>query len=222
MNQPIHIRCFAGTAQLSAGLSEPLFLPTRHTLQATFNKLTGGAVDMRMFFLGQIHYTWATALMHYPLDKAIMMARVNKFLERRKYVYPFWLTSETPVVCAANQTVEVDALIGDDGHFEATHIVKVATSEQFEFEMFNPLTKQTYMNGSIEANGAIGDAKNPQELPAPILVPAGQRLRFRFKDLSGSQNTIALVLRGRKLRSKMTEWDQIKNDLEIKPQMVGV
>lgn len=220
MNQPIHIRNFAGTGQLAAGLSEPLFMPTRHNMVATFDKISGGAVNMRMFFLGQIHYTWATALMHYPLDKAIMMARVNKYLERRKYIYPFWLTSETPVVCAANQTVEVDALIGDDGHFEATDILKVATSDQFEVEMFNPLTKQTYMNGPIQGSGAIGNAQNPQPLPVPIIIPAGQRLRFKFKDLSGSQNRIAICLRGRKLRSKLVEWNDVKAalaDLAIKP-----
>ncbi len=218
MNQPIHIRNFAGIATLAAGLSEPLFLPTRHDLLATFDKISGGAVDVRMFFWGQMHYTWGTSLLTHPLDRAIMFARVNKFLERRKYIYPFYLTTETPIITlAANQTREFDCLIGDDGHFEASHILKVATSDKFAFEMFNPLTKQTYMNGPIQASGAIGDAKNPQEFPVPIIVPAGQRIRMRFTDLSGSENVLQVVLRGRKFRAPLKEWSQVNNDLAIKP-----
>ena len=223
MNAPIHIRTFAGGVQLNASgvpemlpalLFEPMFLPTRHNLIFTFNKIAGGAVNVRLFPVGEIFYTWSPKLQQYPLDYRIMTELVNKHLERRKYVQPFWLTTENGGVSVpANQMVEADALIGDDGHFEASHILAVSDGA-FEVEFFNPQTRQTMSNGTIHS-AMIGDAFNPQPFSAAWVIPSGQTIRFRIRDLSGANNKVWITLRGRKLRGQFKTVSQVAKELGI-------
>lgn len=217
MNRPIHVRTFAGTAQLPAGLAEPLFFPTRHQLQLTPNKISGGATNVRLYFGGSIFYTWSTELAQHPQDREIMFNLVAKYLERRKYIYPFWLTPEVDsgVVIPANGTVQVDALIGDDGHFEATHWMSAETSPLWEVEIFNPDTKQALSNGPIQKAAIIGNAQNPQALPTTYLVPAGERIRFKFKDLSGSENRVFFTFRGLKIRAPMRSIEEVKKQTQV-------
>jgi hypothetical protein len=151
MNRPIHIQTFAGTAKLPAGMSEPLFLPTRHQLQLTCNKVAGGAVNIRLFFGGAIYYTWSTELAQYPEDRKAMMELVGKYLERRRYIYPFWLTPESDngVLVGANQTVQIDALIGDDGHFEARSLETRRTPKSFRLLTLFRLVKESVSSSRI-------------------------------------------------------------------------
>lgn len=219
MNRPIHVRTFAGTSQLPAGLSEPLFLPTRHQLQLTAKKISGGATSARLFFGGAIFYSWSTELAQHPQDREIMFNLIAKYLERRKYITPFYLTPESDngVLIPANSTVQIDALIGDDGHFEATHWMSVETSARYEVEIFNPDTKQALSNGPIHKGAMIGTAQNPQELPTTYLVPAGGRIRFKFKDLSGSENRVFFTMRGLKIRAPLRDVDIVKKDTTVPP-----
>lgn len=220
MNFPIHIRTFAGSGQLSARLSEPLFLPTRHQLMLRFHKLSAAsAQSTRLFLIGKLFDTWSSNLQKYRNDHADMVKDINYWLERRKYVFPYWMTTENGVVnVPANQTVFVDSLIGDEGHFEATAIMRAfgtaQTSNPFEVELLNPQTRQSYMNGSIHSY-MIGDALNPQPLPAPALIPSGSILRFKIKDLSGSANAVHLTLRGRKIRAPIKDIAQVKREFGI-------
>jgi hypothetical protein len=217
MNRPIHVNTFAGTAQLPAGLSEPLFLPTRHQLQLTTNKIAGGAVNVRLFFGGAIFYSWSTELAQRPKDRAEMEKLIAKYLERRKYIYPFYLTAESDngVLLPANGRVEIDALIGDDGHFEATHWVSEETNEGWEVEIFNPDTKQALSNSPISKRAMIGTAQNPQELPMTYLVPAGSRLRFKFRNLAAVENRVFFTMRGLKIRAPMRNIDLVKKDIAV-------
>ena len=217
MNRPIHVNTFAGTAQLPAGLSEPLFMPTRHQLQLTANKVAGGAVNARLYFGGAIFYSWSTELSQRPQDHQEMQKLIAKYLERRKYIYPFYLTGEVDngVVIPANGTVQVDALIGDDGHFEATHWMSEETDERWEVEIFNPDTKQQLSNSPISKRAMIGNAQNPQELPMTYLVPAGSRLRFKFRDTSGSTNRVFFTMRGLKIRAPMRNIDLVKKETAV-------
>ena len=222
MNAPIHIRTFAGGAKVSAvGLEmlpaflfEPLFLPTRHNLIFTFNKIAGGAVNVRLFPVGEMFYTWSPKLQQHPLDYKIMVDLINKHLLRRTFTQPFWLTTENGgVFVPANQLIEADALIGDDGHFESSHILAVSTGP-FEVEFFNPQTRQTMSNGFIHS-AMIGDAFNPQPFAAAWVIPSGQTTRFRIRDLSGKDNMVWLTLRGRKIRGEFKTISQVAKELGI-------
>ncbi len=238
MNFPVHATTFAGTGQLAARLTEELFLPTRHQLNMTFNKITGFAdKNVNVFFAGQSFDTWSSNLQKYKDDHANMIAMINKGLERRKYVTPYWLTTDGGVVAVpANQTVEVDTLVGSEGHFEATHIMRAIygndlTTGAFELELINPQTRQSLMNGKIHSY-MIGDAQNPQPFPCPFIVPAGQLLRFKITDLSGSANNVYITLRGMKIRAEFKSRAEVEKQFGLpskqtapkdrRAEMVGV
>ncbi len=222
MNYPIHINTFAGSGQLPAQLSESLFLPTRHQLMLSFAQLSEDPEDvsLKMNFCGKMFYTWSTNLQSHKADHTEMIRLVNKALERRKYVFPYWMTTDNGAVTVpANQSVDIDCLVGSEGHFEATHILRryrLGTPENgaFEVELINPQTRQSLMNGKIHSM-MIGDARNPQPLPAPFIVPAGQILRFRIHNLVGFDNSIYLTLRGRKIRSEFKDIAQVKREFGI-------
>ncbi len=226
MNFPIHVRTFAGSGQLSARLAEDLFLPTRHQLNISFQKTASAEnQSLRLYMFGRKYYTWSTNLQSHMQDRANMLEIIRKALEKRKYVFPYWMTTDQGVVnVPANQTVENDALVGSEGHFECTHIMRAftggsATNAPFEVELINPQTRQSLMNGRIHSY-LIGDAFNPQPFPAPFIIPAGQLLRFRITDLSGSANKVYLTLRGRKIRSDFKSIEQVEKDFGIKKPKV--
>lgn len=232
MNAEIHVRTFAGGVRpnasgvdemLPAMLFEPLFLPSRHNLMLTPDKRSGSAVSARLFFVGELFCTWSTKLRQHALDYQIMTQLVSKYLERRKYVTPFWLTPEVDgvggVLIGANQTVTADALIGDDAHFEGATIMKVSTGD-FQVEILNPLTRQGLMNGTLHSD-MIGDAFTPQPLPARFLVPTGQMVRFKITDLSGDTNKVWLTIHGRKIRAPFRDIKTVLQDTEVKEPAGG-
>ena len=223
MNNPIHILNFAGTAQLAAGLSEPLFMPTLHVLQATYAKISGSQTTARMYMNGQMYFPWDPQLIGQPTDKQTLMDLLNKLTNRRTYIFPFWLTTDqqTPsssappgVIIPANGTIEVDTDIGDDGHFEATHLMGVSTGS-YNINILNPQTKMSFTNGQIASGAGVGTAQNPQKLAVPWLIPASSRIRFQFTDTSGSSNTVYICLRGLRIRAPLTTIDQVKQSLGI-------
>lgn len=214
MNAPIHVRTFAGTSQLPGHCFEPLLLPSRHALMMTPDKLAGAAATVRLYMVGELYCSWSPNLERYPIDRQIMEAVINKHLERRKYIQPFWLTTDDGgVLLPASQTVEVDATIGDDGHFEGSHIMGISTDD-YEVTIFNPLTRQTIVNGAIHSD-MIGDARNPQPFPATFVVPAGETIRFRIKNLTADLNKVYLTVRGRKIRAPLRDIEQVKRDMAV-------
>lgn len=223
MNYPCHVRTIAGSGQLAARLTEDLFLPTRHQLSVAMTNISAGETA-QLYFMGKLYDTFSSNLQSHPADHAAMIALVNKHLERRKYVTPYWLTppptdGSLGVSVPANQTVNIEALVGDEGHFECTHILRAFTSGSqatgpFELELINPQTRQSIMNGKIHSY-FIGDAFNPQPFPCPFIIPAGQLLRFRITDLSGSANTIYLTLRGMKIRAPFKSRDEVDREFGI-------
>ncbi len=220
MNYPIHVDTFAGTGQLSSRLTEDLFLPTRHQLMVQFTNIVGGTISAQLYMLGKYFDTWSSNLQGKPIDHKAIIAAVNRALERRKYVTPYWMTTEGGMVTVpANQTVEVDTLVGDEGHFESSHILRkftggVATTSPFELELINPQTRQSLMNGRIHSY-MIGNAQNPQPFPAPFLIPAGQTLRFRITDLSGSTNNVYLTLRGMRIRAPFKSRMEVEREMGL-------
>lgn len=220
MNAPIHIQNFAGTAQLAAGLSEPLFLPSQHVLQAAFAGLGGGTNPvMRLWLFGQTYYPWDPQLLLWPEDRQTMITLISKLLMRRNYIFPFWLTTPIVATIPANGIFEIDVDIGDDGHFEATHLIGVATSNSYVMNILDPDTKRSLSNGQLNGAAAVGTAQNPQRLAVPWLFPAGKRLRFQFTDLSGSTNIVHACLRGQRIRAPLKNLNEVKRDTAIPANM---
>lgn len=216
MNAPIHIQNFAGTAQLAAGVAEPLFLPAQHYLQAAFQSTSGIQTTARMFLTGQLYCPWDPQLLQWPEDRQAMFTLLDKLLVRRNYIFPFWLTTPTgSVVIPANGIFEIDVDIGDDGHFEATHLIAIATSTAYTMNIIDPDTKRSICNGELSGLAAVGTGLNPQRLAVPWLFPAGKRLRFQYADLSGSTNTVFTCLRGQRIRAPLKNLNEVKQDTAV-------
>jgi hypothetical protein len=139
---------------------------------------------------------------------------LQKYINRRKQIIPFWMTTEQPVTLPVGQTADVVALVGDDGHFEASHIMRVSDGP-FSLELTDPDRKMNYMNGAVSDMAAIGDARYPQKFSVPLLLEQGRRLRFRITNTHTAPNSIYLTLRGRRIRAPLTEIENVKKALEV-------
>jgi len=214
MNNPVHIRTIAGTAQTPALLREPYWFMSQANISAQFAKIVGGATTARMFLVGAQYFPWSPEFMRKTQSYAHMKKLILKWLERRKYVQPYWLTTEQPIVLGAGGTGEFFLKIGDDGHFEGFSIAVVSDGD-FEWELSEPKTQQTIMNGSATLTNSLGNANFPTLLPTAYLVPSGYRLRLRITDLSGAPNTIFFTINGRKLYVPMADIGPMLNDTAV-------
>lgn len=219
MNREVHIRTIAGTAQQVGLLREPYFFPSQHTIQAQFRKIAGGAVNMRMYFNGAQYYPWDPNFMLKPKDKGEIMSRIEAWMHRRRYISPYWLTTDVPVALGANATGDFQAKVGDDGHFEVFGLTAVATGN-FDLEVSEVKTKQTLMNGAITQTNGIGNARFPTIFFKSYLVPAGYRLNCRITDLSGAPNAIWLTMFGRKVYVPFKRLEEVLG--QSQPVITGV
>ena len=218
MNRPIHIRTIAGVAQTPALLREPYMFLSQHNISCRFNKVAGGQTTMRMFMIGAEYFPWSPEFIRRKAAGAQMQGIIRKWMERRKYVTPYWLTTETPVVVGANATAQFDLKIGDDGHFEGFTVNAVRTGN-FAWELTEPKTQQTIMNGLVTADTGLGDANFPMIWPTGFVIPSGFRLRLGITDLSGAENTIFFTIAGRKIYAPFKQIREVLTDTNIAPSV---
>ena len=130
--------------------------------------------------------------------------RIAALTERRKYVYPFYYTTESTVSLTANQNnVNFDVKIGE--HFEAFTIASVSTGN-YAMEITEVRSGKTIGNGRFTNTNALGDSTLPTVFPVPYLIPAGSRLRFTFQNLTGSTNAIYITLGGRRIIAPLKDF----------------
>ena len=210
MNQPVHIRTMFGTGQQPALLREPYMFLSQHNISiAPVNQ--GIATTMRMFLCGAQYYPWGPELLRYKEDKIKLTTLLQKWLNRRQYVSPYWLTTDTPVAltqaqATAKTPVNFTAKIGDDGHFEAFGHSVVSTGP-FLLTISEVKTKQTLVNGQMTQINSMGDARFPTIYPTPYLIPAGYKLNFQITNLDTTDavNYIWITLFGRLIYSPFTK-----------------
>lgn len=217
MNRPIHVRNLFGTAQLPALLREPLFIPSQAELQFAPSGQSA-ASTLRPYLSGLQYYTWAPAFREFPEEKARMVALVKKWMERRKYVWPFWLTTDENVVLSNGETASFDARIGDEGHFEIFTLVAVSTGE-FALQVTEVQSGQNLMNGRVTQTAGLGTAQFPLIFPTQYMIPAGLRLRLTIENLAGVENTINIAFVGRKIYAPFKDVDSVLQDTRIEPSV---
>lgn len=216
MNNPCHIRTIAGSGQLPAILREPYMFLSQHNVSAKFVKVTGGSINMRFYAAGAQYFPWSPTLMQYPADRRELMKLLAQWMNRRKSVTPFWLTTDNQPVDgtppgsvtipagAGTGKFQTTSKIGDDGHFEAFGLCAVSTGS-FALDLVETKTKQTLMNGQISSINSIGNSFLPTLFPAPYLIPAGYRLRWNFTNLQAGSNLVFVTLFGRKIYAPISQ-----------------
>jgi len=214
MNFPCHIRTIAGTALTPAILREPLVIPSLHTIQATFNKIAGGAVNIRMALGGRQYFPWAPEFLRYRQDGDALRARVRAMLQRRQTVQPFWLTTDGPIQLVGGAQADFILKPGNDAQFEAFAIAAVSTGN-FAWSLEDAKTFQTLMNGQVTQTNATGNALFPTIFSTPYVLPSDKRFRLRVLDLSAAPNTIWFTIWGRKIYAPFMEVRNAMADLAV-------
>lgn len=211
MNRPVHVRTLYGTAQQPGFLREPYLFLGQHNIQFQAAKVAGGATTARLYMAGSQYYPWDPELIAKPDQKRHMVDLLRRWINRRKYVTPFWFTTDTPAVLGANATAQFRIKNGDDAQFECFALSAVSTGN-FAISIVEIKTKQTWMNGQITQTNGIGTARFPTILPMPYLLPGGNFLNVTLTDLSGAPNTIFLTLAGRRIYSELTKVNEVLQD----------
>lgn len=213
-NAPVHIQTVAGTAQFPSILREPLFLPSHHAVSVKFKKISGGATTARLYFTGGNFYPWGPDLDVDPAGAAKLREVINAWYERKKYVQPYFLTTELPIVLTANQETNFLSKVGGDGHFEAFALAVYSTGD-FQIEIQDIASNAVIMNSAISKNSGLGNAQTPTLFASSYLIPADSKINWKIKDLSNSGNTVWLTLQGRKIYAPFQDIDQVLNDTEV-------
>ncbi|NDQ57332.1 MAG: hypothetical protein GZ088_09705 [Acidipila sp.] len=217
MNNPVHIRTIAGSGQFPAILREPYMFLSQHNVSAKFVKVAGPTTQMRFYAAGAQYYPWSPTLIQYPADKRELLKLLSQWMNRRKSVTPFWLTTDnvpqdgltppgsvTIPAGAGTGKFQTTAKIGDDGHFEAYGWCAVSTGK-FALDLVETKTKQTLMNGQVSNVNSVGSSFLPTLFPSPYLIPAGYRLRWNFLNLTAAPNLVFFTLFGRKIYAPISQ-----------------
>lgn len=215
-NAPLHVRTMFGTAQFPGFLREPLFLPSQSVVQCDLDKIAGGATTARLYLSGKQIFTWSPDLLAFPHARQHLQDRVRKWMNRRRYIYPYWLTVPDGIQLAANAKTTVILRPGEATQFEAFTMAVVSTGN-FGCELKEVKTGQTLMNGQVTRDNSLGNALLPMILPCKYLVPGGHFFSLRVEDLSGAPNTIWLTIAGRKIAAPIRDVREVLEDTRVVP-----
>lgn len=125
----------------------------------------------------------------------------------KRSVRPWWLVADRAadqaLVVAGNATSAfIPFTIDTTGHYEVSYIMHQATSTNYVVEIFdggNNMKK--FMNQEIHAETIAGTARRPFVLPESWVFnveDAPRTIFVRFRDRSGSSNTIRWCFHGRR------------------------
>lgn len=213
-NFPIHVRTMFGTAQFPALLREPIFLPSQDVLQCNVQKIAGGATSVRLYMGGCEYYTWSSDLLSFPEARQHFQERVRKWMNRSRYVHPYWVTTDVPITLLANGIGNFIIRPGESSQFEAFTMAVISTGN-FGLEMKEVKTGTSLINGQITQTNALGNALLPTILPCKYLVPGGNYFSIRVEDLSGAPNTIYLTISGRKIYAPIKNVKEVLEDMRV-------
>lgn len=212
-NAPIHIQTIAGTALTPAFLREPYIFPSNVNLVANFNKISGGAVTVRVYLNGEMYFPYTTQIQASMEERKSLSVGLARLMERRKYVMPFWMTTDNGgVSLASGASGTFFSTIGDHA-FEA-YALTVWSTGSFKLTIQEVKTKQTLMNGKITKDNGFGDGNFPYILPTTYLVPAGYKLQYKIDNLFAGTNVIYITLQGRRIMAPLADPAKIRDMLE--------
>ena len=100
----------------------------------------------------------------------------------------------------ANSTgFPVSLQIQQDADFEIVFLVGTHTSPLADVNVQDGATGRSFMSAPVNVDNYFGTAQLPFPLVEPYIIARSSSINFTFRDTSGAQNMIQLVLRGYKL-----------------------
>jgi hypothetical protein len=132
----------------------------------------------------------------------------------KPFVRGFWMPGMTPlgsqvVTLAGNGKAELEFLIDFQGHFEWAYIMGVSTGA-YSLKFFDNGRNRELQNRPIHSSLIVGSAQRPFKLPEPYFLNVGdsqRTVKCTITDLTGSTNTVRLVIYGRRWYHKEAEPD---------------
>ena len=120
----------------------------------------------------------------------------------KQYVRGYWLvdSDNVAVVLAGNGRAELHFLVDQQGHFDWAYIIGQSTGA-FTLEFFDPGTQRRLQNRPVHSTTIVGSGVRPFRLPEPYFFNVGESQRqiiCTVRDLTGTSNTVRLVLYGRR------------------------
>jgi hypothetical protein len=191
-------------------------MASQDIMQCNLQKIAGGATSVRILLGGCEYYTWSSDLLSFPEARQHLHERVRKWMNRTRYIHPYWVTTETPITLGANANTTVTIRPGESSQFEAFTIAAVSTGN-FGLEIRDARTGNSIINGQITQTNAIGTALLPTILPCKYLIPGGNYFSVRVEDLSGAPNTIYLTIAGRKIYAPIKDVKEVLEDMRVVP-----
>lgn len=94
--------------------------------------------------------------------------------------------------------------IQQDADFEWIFTVGTSTSPSGDINMQDGATGRALMSAPVNFANFFGTAQLPFPLVEPYIIARSTAVNFTFRDASGAQNTVQLVLRGYKLFPQAT------------------
>lgn len=103
------------------------------------------------------------------------------------------------VVPLNSQGFPVSLQIQQDADFEWVFTVGTSTSPLGDVDISDGATGRRLNSAPVNFPNFFGTAQLPFPLVEPYVIARSSALNFAFRDASGAQNTVQLVLRGYKL-----------------------
>lgn len=100
---------------------------------------------------------------------------------------------------AGPAALNVSLQIQQDADFELVFIVGTSTSPLGDVAVQDGATGRNLMSAPVNYANFFGTAQLPFPLVEPYIIARSTAVNFSFRDASGAQNTVQLVLRGYKL-----------------------
>jgi hypothetical protein len=187
MNGPIPVNHVFGDRFMQHKMLETIFLEQQQTLQLQFsNRSLVAASNYRPALRGRKFQ--ASAMINRQVS-----AHINAGRPRKRFLQPYWLGPQQPIVIPANG--QVDAFYLNTRDVFTTLFRRMAfaitaggappsdTQEMFSFQIFDAVTNRPLSNQPVTMNCGAGTAQFPFEMATPICMDPNTLLRIHFFNL---------------------------------------
>lgn len=185
MNRDILANHIFGTNLNPFFLPESLFLEMQQTLAFNFiNNSTAGSSNYRLVL--EARKSQAAAL-----SNKLVSDYIGEMRRRKRFLYPYWLTSDQAISIPASGTKTVFFTCTQDIRLLLFSIIASGVStgvagditEQFTVTLKDALTQRPLQNQPVPKNCIAGTAAFPYALPAPLYVEPNTKIEAFFTNL---------------------------------------
>jgi hypothetical protein len=170
---------------------ESLFLEPQQTLAfQLFNNSTAGSSNFRLHVEGRSTKSPAW-------NRDDVRDHMKYMKERKPFMYPFWLTTDTPVVIPAGGQLTAFVTVTKDIRFVAFNAMEKTLStgvagdvnEKWTVQAFDAMTQRPLSTQPVARTSFAGNANVPYWLPTGWMIEPNTKFQLVFQNLITDQPT---------------------------------